>query len=613
MSGDHASLLAAIFGDCVCKAVFNCTPKLDRYGGILLWLSLLFYMFKALGCICDKYFVPALEQIVKRLRISPDVAGATFMAAGSSAPELFTSLVSTFFIVGSGGVGTIIGSAIFNVLVIIGVTSFVACKDSPLDVWKYPLCRDTVFYVLSVAEMMIILSDDKVVWYEALIMLLSYLVYCIYMKFNSRIARKLGYATDDEDDKKGLMPSWGSDDGGDAAIESPTAAMRDGELGDAEHGIGAESGSSWWPFGSSEAVGGKEAEAALGGGGVSSGSRWSPFRNRSPATPLRDDEQPDETTERPRPPPILVAEAGHGMAPPGGAGDTPTPTKLGAPAGADLAPRASPGDQHAAAPSPSAAPGPAVSPGGAAAGVGLPALSLPPLADAQGTGGPKPALVDAPKAPQPKLGFVDAPKLLPTPWPGFAIGPEEQCLQDRIPSIFRDPLEVLWELTLPTPKRCWLLFTLSILSIGLCTYVMVDAASRCGIILKIPTLVMGLVPLAAGTSIPDAMGSIAVAKLGQGDMAIANALGSNVFDILVGLGLPWLIKCLGGKPIEFDDQFKELFLDIIILLLCLALFLGTLQYNSWQLTRKMGTVLIGFYVAYVILTLVLVATGVKKE
>ena len=41
---------------------------------------------------------------------------------------------------------------------------------------------------------------------------------------------------------------------------------------------------------------------------------------------------------------------------------------------------------------------------------------------------------------------------------------------------------------------------------------------------------------------PDALSSIIVAKEGKGDMAVCNALGSNIFNILLGLGLPWWVK-----------------------------------------------------------------------
>merc|ERR1719421_2785298 len=109
-------------------------------GGIILWFLIMLYMFKALGTVCDEYFVPSLEMISEKLELSNDVAGATFMAAGSSAPELFTSIVATFLIVNEGGVGAIIGSAIFNILVIVGATCAFAGQE--LLIWWYPLARD---------------------------------------------------------------------------------------------------------------------------------------------------------------------------------------------------------------------------------------------------------------------------------------------------------------------------------------------------------------------------------------------------------------------------------------------------------------------------------------
>jgi hypothetical protein len=48
--------------------------------------------------------------------MSPDVAGATIMAIGTSSPELFINIVGTFITQGDIGVGTIVGSAAFNIL-----------------------------------------------------------------------------------------------------------------------------------------------------------------------------------------------------------------------------------------------------------------------------------------------------------------------------------------------------------------------------------------------------------------------------------------------------------------------------------------------------------------
>lgn len=53
---------------------------------------------------------------------------------------------------------------------------------------------------------------------------------------------------------------------------------------------------------------------------------------------------------------------------------------------------------------------------------------------------------------------------------------------------------------------------------------------------------MGLTFLAAGTSVPEAVSSVIVTNLGHGGMGISNSIGSNTFDILLCLGLPWLIK-----------------------------------------------------------------------
>lgn len=87
---------------------------------------------------------------------------------------------------------------------------------------------------------------------------------------------------------------------------------------------------------------------------------------------------------------------------------------------------------------------------------------------------------------------------------------------------------------------------------------------------------MGITFLAAGTSVPDCMASLIVARQGKnkkrkspcsvllvvflwckhfifyvffvfsgmGDMAVSNSIGSNIFDILLGLGFPWALRTL---------------------------------------------------------------------
>ena len=98
--------------------------------GLLCWG--IYYMFWGLAIVCDDYFVASLEEISEALGLSPDVAGATFMAAGSSAPELFTSLMGVFAVKNDVGVGTIVGSAVFNLCCIIGGTAlFTPVRPTP--------------------------------------------------------------------------------------------------------------------------------------------------------------------------------------------------------------------------------------------------------------------------------------------------------------------------------------------------------------------------------------------------------------------------------------------------------------------------------------------------
>ena len=141
-------------------------------------------------------------------------------------------------------------------------------------------------------------------------------------------------------------------------------------------------------------------------------------------------------------------------------------------------------------------------------------------------------------------------------------------------------------------------FVASISWISVISYLMVSWAARIGCIIGIPQVVMGTLVVAAGTSIPDALGSIAVAKIGEGDMAVANAVGSNVFDIWLGLGLPWLIVL----PIKFDGKIpvatNQLIPSIGILFGVLALYYVTLLVNRWRLYRLAGVVFLCAYAVF---------------
>jgi Ca2+/Na+ antiporter len=98
-------------------------------------------------------------------------------------------------------------------------------------------------------------------------------------------------------------------------------------------------------------------------------------------------------------------------------------------------------------------------------------------------------------------------------------------------------------------------FIMAILHIGIYSWFMVWWATDIGCAFGIPDEVMGLTFLAAGTSVPDLLTSVIVAKQGHGDMAVSSSIGSNIFDVLVGLPFPWLVRSPSQQPaLQFEQH-----------------------------------------------------------
>lgn len=164
-------------------------PRLrgDSVGWIVWYLFGMFYMFIAIAIVCDEFFVPALEAFVDEFGISMDVAGATFMAAGGSMPELFTNFIGTFQET-DVGIAAIVGSAVFNVLFVIAVCA-IASREVLVLTW-WPLARDCSFYLVNLLTVVWIFtwnSENEVETWEALILLAEYILYCLFMRVNGRV------------------------------------------------------------------------------------------------------------------------------------------------------------------------------------------------------------------------------------------------------------------------------------------------------------------------------------------------------------------------------------------------------------------------------------------
>ena len=89
---------------------------------------------------------------------------------------------------------------------------------------------------------------------------------------------------------------------------------------------------------------------------------------------------------------------------------------------------------------------------------------------------------------------------------------------------------------------------------------------------------------------------------GFGDMAVSNAIGSNVFDILICLGVPWLIKCLSVVDDYIVVKSKGLVYSTITLFATVLVLLAAIRLNKWQLDKKLGVFLMIIYFLFIILT-----------
>uniref|UniRef100_A0A8L8K2A5 Na_Ca_ex domain-containing protein n=1 Tax=Heligmosomoides polygyrus TaxID=6339 RepID=A0A8L8K2A5_HELPZ len=165
------------------------TMEQRQRGAIILHLGGLVYMFVALAVVCDEFFVPSLSVLIEVFDISEDVAGATFMAAGGSAPEFFTSVFGVFVAQNNVGIGTIVGSATFNILCVLAFCTLFSREVLHLTWW--PLFRDMTFYIIALLFLVIFFADERISWHEALTMFLIYIIYGIFMKYNSQLERKV--------------------------------------------------------------------------------------------------------------------------------------------------------------------------------------------------------------------------------------------------------------------------------------------------------------------------------------------------------------------------------------------------------------------------------------
>ncbi|XP_053679833.1 sodium/potassium/calcium exchanger 4-like [Anopheles nili] len=527
--------------------------------------------------------------------MSNDVAGATFMAAATSAPELFVNVIGTFITEGDIGVGTIVGSAVFNILAVAACCGIGAGMVVPLDWW--PLTRDCLAYGITVAILICIIHDERVEWYEALILVLLYIVYIAVMYYDKSFQKcargGLKHARKRRShDTSSSLKSVSSRT--QEAIEARTPLrighfQQNGNLKNVAHidapaeltspasaGDGADVEMQIKPFTSVDLRVSEVATTALGMKEVTG----APSDDPSP-------EPADETVpERPPPPPSPATppapdavKESNGTAAGNGA-DQPEALKEWC------------GENGHSTSGPVAEAIVRALESGTGQGVdqdtGLDGTGEHP----NGTGEQEDAKDDD-----------DEFRLLKYPCGKSAFR--------QFSWIITWPIHLLFMFTIPNcekPRfRNWfpLTFIMCIVWIGSLSYVVAWMITIIGDTLKIPDSVMGITFLAAGTSVPEAVSSVIVAKQGHGSMGISNSIGSNTFDILLCLGLPWFIKA-AFSPIEPGHHWvginsAGLEYSAISLLSTLLMLYIAFSLNKFKLDRRVGNACLIMYAVFLIL------------
>lgn len=103
-------------------------------------------------------------------------------------------------------------------------------------------------------------------------------------------------------------------------------------------------------------------------------------------------------------------------------------------------------------------------------------------------------------------------------------------------------------------------------------------------------LVIGLTIVAVGTSLPELATSLTAAFRGEGDIAIGNAIGSSIFNILAILGVTVTVQPLSTAQVSYVD---------LAVMTGLALAVVPLMRTRFTLSRREGALLLVLYLAYV--------------
>ncbi|NWY96659.1 NCKX1 protein, partial [Loxia curvirostra] len=532
-----------------------------RQGWVVLHIFGMMYVFVALAIVCDEYFVPALGVITEKLQISEDVAGATFMAAGGSAPELFTSLIGVFISHSNVGIGTIVGSAVFNILFVIGTCALFSRQILHLTWW--PLFRDITFYIVDLLMLILFFLDSVIDWWESLLLLTAYATYVFTMKHNvfleqwvkQELKKKLNAVQAASAEHMQKTSRGVVDDGTtkppDVRKLQPGPALQRGSSSASLHNSQMRGTIVQLMIHTLDPL----AEAK--------------FKDRvDTLSNLAKAKAETLQGQGSQPAFLLIAFAEEGKKAPSSVQVTPASD-----------PEPSKDTQKADVPQDGQAP-----------------PSSSDTSDDSSSESQEDSDGDSTEDDE-----NDEP--LSLEWPESRI--KQAIYLFLFPIVFP-----LWS-TLPdvrnseSKKFFVITFFGSILWIAAFSYLMVWWAHQVGETIGISEEIMGLTILAAGTSIPDLITSVIVARKGLGDMAVSSSVGSNIFDITVGLPVPWFLFSIfnGLSPVAVSSN--GLFCAIVLLFLMLLFVILSIAVCKWKMNKLLGLTMFALYFVFLIISVML--------
>ncbi|XP_052438132.1 sodium/potassium/calcium exchanger 1-like isoform X1 [Carassius gibelio] len=542
-----------------------------RKGWVVFHIFGMVYMFVSLAIVCDEFFVPTLGVITDKLEISDDVAGATFMAAGGSAPELFTSLIGVFISHSNVGIGTIVGSAVFNILFVIGMCAVFSREMLHLTWW--PLFRDVSFYIIDLIMLIIFFLDNTIMWWESMMLVGGYVTYVVFMKYNVQIEHAFksqlrkhknivkviaveepekDNATSSEEnrppepeDKNRLKLKPTLQRGGSSA-SLHNSTMRNTIFQLMIHTLD--------PLGEVKFKDKAEILNDLARGKVENKNKEKSGEGEDQTEQSKDSKdmvpgaKEEDASQKPEAQKEEDTAAGGGSEKPGGSGD--------------------PGHDED---------------------------------DSDEDSDEDSDDDDETDDEAEEEGENDEP--LSLEWPDDRR--KQATYLFLLPIVFPLWLTVP-DVRNPASKKFFVItFLGSIVWIAIFSYLMVWWAHQVGETIGISEEIMGLTILAAGTSIPDLITSVIVARKGLGDMAVSSSVGSNIFDITMGLPVPWLMYsfCHSLAPVTVSSN--GLFCAIVLLFLMLLFVIISIAACKWRMNKVLGFIMFILYFVFLVLSVML--------